>query len=286
CDAGPWGAVWKVLTTPGMAAQVAAVIRAWEGEEPRELWTRLRAQGWGELETAEEVGADLVGQAWTMHGNSAGDSGWIQRARFPSNYCGPGAKRPLKTSIKLDALASRVEAVARWLVCGQYAYRTGAPESGFCPSKTLPQAVTATCHGAGPITLQPVLEGLGRLAPRFPVLCRVYHGSAMDIEPPGDCEGTYVYADPSYRGCTGYQSNIYAEDLKPRLLEWSEAGAVVVISEARPLADLMGDGWHVVEITGERIGQKRTFSAQKTEWLTMNREPLWRPAEQVGLFHD
>ena len=51
---------------------------------------------------------------------------------------------------------------------------------------------------------------------------------------------------------------------------WSDAGAVVCVSEAEPLPL---DGWHHVEITGARVGQKRTFSKQKREWLTMNPEP-------------
>ena len=114
-------------------------------------------------------------------------------------------------------------------------------------------------------------------------------GSALDVPIPEDCEGVYVYADPSYKhpdgkATTGYAQNIYAEDLRDRMLEWSERGAVVCISDARPNGALMGDGWHEVEITSERVGQRRTFSAQSAEWLTMNREPVWRPSVQVGLF--
>ena len=39
---------------------------------------------------------------------------------------------------------------------------------------------------------------------------------------------------------------------------WADAGARVYISEAEPIAEL---GWHTVEITSQRIGQKRTFGA-------------------------
>jgi len=62
---------------------------------------------------------------------------------------------------------------------------------------------------------------------------------------------------------------------------WSDAGAVVCISEAEPLPL---DGWHHVDITAERRGQKRTFSKQQREWLTLNREPAVDLNAQRSLF--
>lgn len=43
-------------------------------------------------------------------------------------------------------------------------------------------------------------------------------------------------------------------------------------------------GWHAVRIDGERVGQKRTFSKQQAEWLTLSHPPAWVPPVQVGLF--
>lgn len=43
-DAGPWGWVWPLLLKPADAAAVAAVLRSWAGEHPRDLWQRLAAQ--------------------------------------------------------------------------------------------------------------------------------------------------------------------------------------------------------------------------------------------------
>ena len=65
---------------------------------------------------------------------------------------------------------------------------------------------------------------------------------------------------------------------------WHDAGARVYVSEAEPIADLVGDGWHAVEITSQRVGQKRTFSKQQREWVTCSVEPAWRPAEQTSMF--
>lgn len=65
---------------------------------------------------------------------------------------------------------------------------------------------------------------------------------------------------------------------------WQAAGARVCISEAEPIPELTADGWHAVRIDGERQGQKRTFSRQQAEWLTLSDPPAWRPSVQAGLF--
>lgn len=57
-------------------------------------------------------------------------------------------------------------------------------------------------------------------------------------------------------------------------------GATVAISEA----EVVIPEWCAVEITAGRKGQKRTFSKQQAEWVTMNREPAHRVATQARLF--
>ena len=67
--------------------------------------------------------------------------------------------------------------------------------------------------------------------------------------------------------------------------ELHRRGAVVVISEGVPLLELVAkDDWYAFEITHARKGQNRKRSKQKREWLTMNRPPVGKVAEQVGLF--
>ena len=39
-----------------------------------------------------------------------------------------------------------------------------------------------------------------------------------------------------------------------------------------------------MRIDGERVGQKRTFSKQQAEWLTLSRPPAWTPSVQGCLF--
>lgn len=56
----------------------------------------------------------------------------------------------------------------------------------------------------------------------------------------------------------------------------------MAISEAEPIPELVAEGWHAVEITGQRFGLTRTFSKQQREFLTLNREPV----EAVGPLFD
>lgn len=122
-----------------------------------------------------------------------------------------------------------------------------------------------------------------RIAPDAPAEAM---GALPALTPgPVDCDGvtlpagTVAYLDPPYYQTTTYAHDIprpegepyrWVEDIARR---WSEAGATVAISEAVPMPGLVAEGWHAVEITHERKGQKRTFSKQKREWLTMNKPP-------------
>lgn len=104
---------------------------------------------------------------------------------------------------------------------------------------------------------------------------------ARDIDPPQLPPGSVVYIDPPYVNTTGYGHDLGRGAVCEIAERWASAGAWVVISEAEPLAEL---GWHQVEITGERVGQKRTFSKQQREYLTMSQPPRWRPSVQHTLF--
>jgi hypothetical protein len=218
------------------AAEVAAIIRGWAGEEPRPLWERLRREGWPSLmpvpggrwlgpQGVEEV-ARLLGEAWLSYGQENG-------AGF------------------------------RATAGGQWPDR--APDVG---------TVAKRCAAL----------------PTFPPLA-VWQGSADALALPADLSGWVVYADPPYLGdgsrkITGYPHGTCSRETVVRLArEWSERGATVAISECVGLAGDLGAGWHEVEITHGRKGQKRTFSVQNAEVLTMNRPPQHAPHRgQVTLF--
>lgn len=130
-------------------------------------------------------------------------------------------------------------------------------------------------------------ERCGAIASRWPpvaVLPTIPTAAdlAAMLGTPGDLEGVVVYSDPPYVGTTGYAADLPRADVVRFALDCDALGAVVCVSEAEVLSELIG--WHAVEITAGRKGQKRTFSRQQGEWLTMNREPAHRVATQPGLF--
>jgi 16S rRNA G966 N2-methylase RsmD len=125
------------------------------------------------------------------------------------------------------------------------------------------------------------IPGLTARLSTLPTLPASILPDARDIDPPQLPPGSVVYIDPPYVNTTGYAHDLGRDAVCELAERWASAGAWVVISEAEPLAEL---GWHQVEITGERVGQKRTFSKQQREYLTMSQPPLWRPSEQRTLF--
>ena len=125
------------------------------------------------------------------------------------------------------------------------------------------------------------------LAERYtnaPTLPATIANDARAIEPPQLPPGVVVYIDPPYLDTTGYAHAFPRSEWVPIVRRWQAAGAMVVVSEAEPIPELMADGWHAVRIDGERKGQKRTFSKQQAEWLTMSEPPAWKPSVQLGLW--
>jgi hypothetical protein len=110
------------------------------------------------------------------------------------------------------------------------------------------------------------------------------HPDARDIDPPALPPGTVVYMDPPYLNTTGYAHDLPRAEVVAIARRWAAAGATVAISEAEPIPELVAEGWYAVRIDGERVGQKRTFSKQQAEWLTLSRPPAWVPPVQGGLF--
>ena len=178
--------------------------------------------------------------------------------------------------------------LASFALQGQFAYRTGHPESGFAPCKTRPQEKSETNHGANPTSVASVADRIAPTASRSrwpPVAVLPSIPTAADVArwlgTPGDLSGCVVYADPPYAGTTGYGSNLTRDEVIAYARDFDALGAVVCISEAEPLTAL---GWEATAITGGRRGQKRTFSRQQDEYLTMNRPPAAVVATQMGMF--
>ena len=169
--------------------------------------------------------------------------------------------------------------VARWAWVNRRAWK-GDPEHGYMDAWAAKPVADPARQGHRwmPEQPAPLIEALSMMPATITA-------DARGIEPGVDLPaGTVAYIDPPYMGTTGYGHDLPRADVVALARRWAAAGATVAISEAEPIADLTAEGWHAVRIDGERKGQKRTFSRQQAEWLTLSRPPAWTPSEQCGLF--
>lgn len=274
-----------------LAKTAADIIRGWAGEDPRALWERLRAEGPVRDEGAGEVARWLFvqrvpgrGAEWGATLDLNGNGGCDPRTgqRFPFNLSKntiPVDTLPtLPAAITPDARAVDPREVARWarIVSSNRLVNldpmtwqnTGVGGSTF--------------GGADFCTPAPDLAANFDTVPTLPALTLP---DARAVDPGPDLPpGTVAYMDPPYQGTTGYGHDLSRPEVVTLARRWADAGAVVCISEAEPIPELVTDGWHAVRIDGERVGQKRTFSRQQAEYLTINRGPAWVPSVQRGLF--
>jgi len=272
-------------TDADLRAKAAAIIANWADQNPRQLWERLRAEG---PVKSPPVDPREVARWCLTHGWS------LSNRAIPSNvYGGPGhglnrwgdlpisvlnnrlSNLPtLPASILPDARAVDPREVARLVMLSGWSVKGSNLSSAFFRG---PGGISSGKHDRRALTL----NGAAARLSTFPTFPASILPDARAVEPPQLPSGSVVYIDPPYVNTTGYAHDLGREAVCEIAERWASAGAWVVISEAEPLAEL---GWHQVEITGERVGQKRTFSKQQREYLTMNRPPAWRPSIQSALF--
>ena len=123
----------------------------------------------------------------------------------------------------------------------------------------------------GATTIPQLIERVAALPSSWPNTA-IFNGEADTMPEPEQCPpGTFVYIDPPYAGTSKLYDNEFArEDVIATAKRWAKAGAFVGISEGEPLEI---EGWHHYEITHVRRSQKRQFSKQQREWLTLSRPP-------------
>lgn len=238
-------ALLRIYPDPEALMEVARIIRGWADEEPRALWERLRAE-------RKERGSrsDPGGVAEGME--RVAETVILQKWSFSEKgwqhgYGGPGCE--VRTAPGGWTTEQRDEAISISRVSGM---------------------VTDLRRGWPPVCV----------SPRIPTAAEV----SAAIGTPGDLEGCIVYIDGPYENTTGYGHELPRDEQVKIALDFAGEGATVALSEAEPIPALTGAGWYATEITEGRIGQKRTFSKQKREFVTMNRVPQFEISEQVGLF--
>lgn len=185
------------------------------------------------------------------------------------------------------AAAGTVGEVAEFAFLHQGSFQYKGPDAGIGNPQGEPR--TGSFNAKRP-TLEVILSAIKhtsvtgwppvRVSPRIPAAAEV----AAAIGTPGDLEGCVVYMDPPYAGTTGYGHDLPRADVVAHARDFADLGATVVISEAEAIPDLVRSGWHSVEITGGRVGAKRTFSKQQREIITMNKPPQYTVPTQSSLF--
>ena len=222
----------------------------------------------------------LIHTAW-----SDAEGRWINTGDGGATFGGAAfCSPPERTAAGLEAAPGDVPAVvvpdarevdprevARWAFTAQACYRRGFPESGYDDEAARGRSHPATVCG-------PLLQAAPEDMPAL------IHPDARDIDPPALPPGTVAYLDGPYENTTQYAHLLPRAEQVALARRWAAAGATVAISEAEAIPELVAEGWHAVRIDGERVGQKRTFSKQQAEWLTLNRAPAWVPPVQGGLF--
>jgi len=278
-----------------LAQEAARIIRGWKDEEPRALWERLRAEGPARCPPVEarEVARVMWFRARTMPQAQARGAG---PGDFLPQVAPSGTRRysdhapaqwldvlpALPATITDDARKVDPREVARFALTGQWAFRRGHPESGFNAGLLKDREPTAT--GGNGCKARTCEQEAGLWAQCPELSSATITDDARAIRPAMLPPGTVAYIDPPYQDTTGYAHTFPRYEWLPVVRAWAAAGATVCVSEAEPIPDLVADGWHAVEITSTRKGQRRTFSKQQAEWLTLSREPSWRPAAQRSLF--
>ena len=241
-----------------------------DGFIPRRDSIATELARWARITTSNRL-INLDPETWTNTGQGGSTFGG-------SEFC----TDPEALALGFEGVSARE--VGRYALTGWWAHRRGHPESGFNHGVTEETTWTDRHGNTGtrpPSTPAKLADAIDQSSSWPPVtVC----ADAREIDPGKLPDGTVCYIDPPYVGTTGYGSDLDRAEVLSLARRWSDAGATVCISEAEALPALMADGWHSVEITGTRKGQKRTFSRQQREFLTLNREPAWRPAVQGRLF--
>jgi hypothetical protein len=270
-------------TDRDLATAAAKIIRSWKDEDPRALWERLRAEGPAVCPDGGMDAREVARWVWvrrrSAHGMGNGYHGGNDTHKI-GNEAPAGAISGLShvpATIRTDARTVDPREVARvsriisanrlvnpdpmtWQNTGQGGYIHGGPN--FCTP----------------------IEDLGLAWDRCPEVPAVVCSDARAAQPETLPEGTVAYMDPPYLNTTGYAHDLGRPEVVELARRWADAGAVVCISEAEPIPELMADGWHSVDITETRQGQKRTFSKQQREWLTLSTSPKWAPSVQRSMF--
>lgn len=284
-------------TQPEVMREIASIIRSWipcpYGDHPpdpscsrckgtgrwdaRDLWEVLRREKrrglWGGEARAQDVATWLAAGKSSYRQGDPESCGYTAREdlEWLARHCSALPWPPV--FIAHDA-AVDVGSVAGWIYAWEGSFSRKGPDAGIGHPEG--KAATDTVGAYRPI-IDVILDNPGLRPHVWPPTALTPSAS---ISPPPLPVGTVCYIDPPYLNTTGYKHDLSRDQVIKIAQNWKSGGARVYISEAEPIKI---EGWHHVEISGERKGQARTFGATR-EWLTCSHPPAWTPSLQGWMF--
>ena len=258
-----------------LAEQAAEVLRSWIPYDARELWERLKEEGPIRCpssdprevarflyRTAVEYDSTLM-RGGFVHPEKGGRYGASREMVAARAEKMPHLKEG-RSAIEENAATVDPREVARWIrlitsnvlinLDSQTWKNTGVGGSTF----------------GGDAFCRPV-KGIAKMfdnVDQMPVSAIAPGAFDPSVTLP---EGSIAYMDPPYVGTTPYAHDLPRSEVVRLARAWSDAGAIVCISEAEPIGELIKDGWYEREISWCRNGGgNRSFSKQQREFLTMN----------------
>lgn len=263
--------------------EIATIIRGWQAEDPRALWTRLRDERRQRIASGHVSDTEAIaGYAMICMSNRLISVGGPELRNTGKGGTTFGGK---EFATSAPALADRFDAAAQ-IILDRWSFSGKGWRAGYGG----PGCVVDTKRGNWTTEQRDRAIGLGKTARITEALSQAWppvrvttyipsaHEVAEALGTPGDLEGVVVYSDPPYTGTSGYLHHLSRGRVEGHAMQFDMLGAHVVISEAEPLAGLMAEGWVARDITDLRKGNARTFSVQQHEWLTSNR-PFCKPMQ-------
>jgi hypothetical protein len=257
-----------------LAEQAAEIIRSWIPFDARELWEQLKEEGPIKCPSSDPREAARLLYRISVEYDSTLMRGGFVHPEKGGRY---GASREMVAKrtesmvniasgvsmIEKDATKVDPREVARWI--------------RVVTSNTLinldPETWKNTGRGGdtfGGIYCNPASGLCSRIGKVDQIENAAIAGKAFSPEVSLPA-GTVCYMDPPYVNTTPYAHDLPRSEVVRLAKAWSEAGAIVCISEAEPIGELVAEGWYEREISWCRTGiGTRSFSKQQREFLTMN----------------
>ncbi len=236
-DTGPWGRTWKTLLSRSSLTLVCNILRNYADQDPRSLYEGLKGSAAPILGHPEFAAQHLFLARLSFSGKAIGirDGRW-RPAGFnqTSAYGCAATDRFGPVNPMVPRLLARLEEWSNELDWGRI-------EKVSFPNTTPLITVTQSDAATVPVS----------------------------VDGP-----TVIYIDPNYRGTTGFPNGAFPRaSVVDTAMSWAaEDDAIVMVSEAEPITELVDRGWTPVQIAGPSPANSSPFKSKRPEWVTISPE--------------